>query len=330
MEMNNRRKLFIALGASAVAAPFGSFAQQPTQRMHRIGFLSPASASTYGKQLEAFKVGLRDFGYVEGKNIEFEIRWAEGRNDRLPNLVAELVSRNVDVIVMHGMEGTLAAMQRTQAIPLVSAVMGDPVASGLVASLARPGGNLTGMAIFSKELYVKRLGLLKEAVPRIRRVAFLMTPDNPIYGPIFQSMETAAKSLGVELQRFDARGANELNGAFAAMTKARVDALEISEDAAYFTYVISIANLAIKHRLPSISTSEFARAGVLIGYGVSRPDLFRRAAGYVDKIFKGAKPGDLPIEQPTQFEFIINMKTAKALGIKVPQSILLRSDAVIE
>jgi putative ABC transport system substrate-binding protein len=212
----------------------------------------------------------------------------------------------------------------------VCAAMADPAASGLVASLSRPGANITGLAIFSQELYGKRLGLLMEAVPRIRRVAFLLNPDNPVYVPIFQSLQPLAKSLRVELRRFDVRGARELNGVFSAMAKERIDAVEFVEDGTVDTFAHSIVDLAIKQRLPSVTGSEFSGFGALIGYGVSREDLFRRAAYYVDKILRGAKPGDLPVEQPTQFDFIVNMKTARALGIAIPQSFLQRADRLID
>ena len=324
------RRTFLVVAGVLLVAPCSAIAQRQPPKIARIGFLGAASASTYVAPWEAFKAGLRDLGYVEGKNIEFEIRWAEGRNDRLSKLAAELVRRKVDVIVTHGTEGTLAAKQITKTIPIVSVAMADPVASGIVESFARPGANVTGVAILSNELYVKRLALLKEALPHIRRVGFLMNPDNPVYEAIFQSTKTAATSLGVELQRFDVRGANELNGVFAAMAKARVDAVEITEDSSWFSIAISIADLATKQRLPSVSGNQFTGAGVLVGYGVSRLHNYRRAAGFVDKILRGAKAGDLPIEQPTEFELVINGKTAKALGITIPKELLLRVDRVIE
>ena len=328
--LNTRRRIVLALGAGALAAPLASFAQQQAAKIARIGFLGTASASGWASRVEALRAGLRDLGYVEGKNIVIEFRWAKEKYDQLPDLAAELVRLKVDVLVTGGTPGTLAAKRATTTIPIVMAVSGDAVASGLVASLARPGGNITGSTFFVQELYAKRLELLKEAVPRITQVAVLLNPDNPASLTNIKQMEIAAKSMKVELQRFEVRGPNEFEGAFSAMAKRRVDAVEITDDPMLIVNARAIADLAAKKRLPSIGFKEYAEAGGLKAYGVNLLDMWRRAAYFVDRILKGTKPGDLPVEQPTKFELVINMKTAKALGIKLPPSILVRADRVIE
>jgi putative ABC transport system substrate-binding protein len=281
--------------------------------------------------VEAFRTGLRDLGYVEGKNIIVEFRWAEGNYDRLPDLADELVHRKVDVLVTHGTPGTRAAKQATQTIPIVMAISGDAVATGLVASLNRPGGNVTGSTFFSPELNAKQLELLKEAAPSITQVAVLMNPDNPLMNrPSLQALETTAASLKLVIPIFVARKPNEFEGAFEAMANTHVDAVAIIEDAVFLPNPRVIADLASKNRLPSAGSTEFAQAGGLIGYGVHRLELFRRAAYFVDKILKGAKPADLSVEQPTKFEVVANLKTARALGLEMPTSILLRAHEVIE
>jgi putative ABC transport system substrate-binding protein len=268
---------------------------------------------------------------VEGKNIVIEFRWAEGKYERLPELAAELVRLKVEVIVTAGPPGILAAKSATTTIPIVMAQSADPVALGFVASLARPGGNITGMASFGPEGAAKRLELLKDAFPRTRQVAVLLNPDNR--GNIklaFPAMEATAKSLKLELHQFGVRGPGEFDSAFAAMAKRRVDAVVILDDGVLVAHFGAIAKLAAKMRLPSIGLPEFAEAGGLMAYGANRRELFRRAAYFVDRIFKGAKPADLPVEQATRFETVVNLKTAKALGITIPQSFLLRTDRVIE
>ncbi len=328
--MNTRRKLIVALGACVLAAPLAAFAQQQG-KVWRIGFLGTASASGFARRVEALKAGLRDLGYVEGKNLVIEFRWAEEKYERLPELAAELVRLKVDVIVTHGPIGSPAAKNATTTIPIVVTAVPDPVALGLVASLARPGGNVTGMASLSPEVAAKRLELLKDAFPRIRRVAVLLNPDSPsASGPYFRPMEATAASLKLELHQFGARGPGEFESAFAAMAKRRVDAVVVLDDGMLAANVGAIAKLAAKMRLPSIGLGEFAEAGGLMAYGVNRLESFRRAATFVDKILKGAKPADLPVEQPTRFETVLNLKTAKALGIKISNSILVRADRVIE
>ena len=328
--MNNRRKLLVALGAGALAAPLTSFAQQKG-KVWRIGFLGAASASGFASGVEALRAGLRDLGYVEGKNLVIEFRSAEGYYERLLQLAAELVRLKVDVIVTHGAPGILAAKSATTTIPIVMASGGDPVAIGLIASLARPGGNVTGMTGINPETAAKRLELLKDAFPRTRQVAVLLNPDNPIAMRVtFPAMEAAAKSLKLELQQFPVRGPGDIDSAFAAMAKRRVDAVVSTDDGVLVANFGAIAKLAAKMRLPSIGLPEFAEAGGLMAYGADRRELFRRAAYFVDRILKGAKPADLPVEQATRFETVLNQKTAKALGIQFPQAVLARADRVIE
>jgi len=320
----------VALGAGALAAPLGSLAQQKG-KVWRIGFLGAATASGSARRVEALRAGLRDLGYVEGKNIVIEFRWAEGNYERLPQLAAELVRLKVDVLVTAGTPSILAAKSATTTIPIVMASGGDPVATGLVTSLARPGGNVTGMAGFSPELMVKRLELLKDVFPRARQVAVLFNPDNPSHIKIsLPVMDAAAKSLKLELHQFGARGPSEFESAFAAMAKRRVDAVVTSQDSMRTDNAGAIANLAAKMRLPSVGFPEFAEAGGLMAYGVNRVEFFRRAAYFVDRILKGARPGDLPVEQATRFETVLNLKTAKALGLQFPQAVLARADRVIE
>ena len=325
-----RRQLLLALGAGALAPSLASFAQQPPAMVARIGFLGSESASGYVSRVNALRAGLRDLGYVEGRNIVIEFRWAEGNYERLPDLAAELVRLKLDVIVTHAIPGTRAAKRATTTIPIVMAVGLDPVAMGLIASLARPGGNITGSTFFGPELSAKRLELLKDAMPRIMRVAFIVNPDNPGMVLGLQAMESTARLLKMESEIIEVRSPKEFDGAFAAMAKRRVDAVAVQEDPLFIANAGAIANLATKQRLPSIGFTEFAETGGLIGYGANYPEMFRRAAYFVDRILKGAKPGELPVEQPTKFELVVNMKTAKALGLKIPNSILVRADRVIE
>jgi len=325
----NRRKLLVALGAGALAAPLTSFAQQKG-KVWRIGFLGLASASGSARRVDALRAGLRDLGYVEGKNLVIEYRWAEGNYERLPELAAELVRLEVDVIVTYG-PGNRAAKSATSTIPIVMAQSADPVALGLVASLARPGGNITGMASFGPEGAAKRLELLMDAFPRTRHIAVLLNPDNR--GNIklaFPAMEAAARSLKLELRQFGVRGPGDLDSAFAAMAKRPVDAVVTTDDAMLLANAGAIAKLAAKMRLPSVGFIEFAEAGGLMAYEANRRELFRRAAYFVDRILKGAKPADLPVEQATRFETVLNQKTAKALGLQFPQAVLARADRVIE
>ncbi len=327
-----RRRHFLITTGALVAAPVPGFAQQPAASMPRIGFLGVATPAAWVPRVDAFRAGLRDLGYVEGKNIAIEFRYAEGQYDRLPELAAELVRLKVDVIVTHAAPGALAAKQATAAnpIPVVMTNVGDAVGWGIVESLARPGGNITGDTFFLTELAAKRLEVLRDAIPRVRRVGALANPDNPRTAPSIQAMETAAKALDMTLHRFDARGAADLDGAFAAMAKESLDGFTVLEDVKLIVSVKNIAELAVKLRLPSIGFIEYADAGGLFGYGVNFLALYRRAAVFVDKILKGAKPSDIPVERPTTFDFVINAKTAKALGLAVSSATRLRADRVIE
>ena len=327
--MNKRRKLVMALGAGALTAPFGSFAQQPTPRMHRIGFLGSATAAGTATRVDGLRAGLRDLGYVEGRNLIIDYRWAEDNYDRLRELVTDLVALKVDLIVTHGTPGTRVAKQTTT-LPIVMAVSGDAVGTGLIASLARPGGNITGTSYLYPELSGKQLELLKEGLPRIRRVAVLFNSDNASNETALQSMQVTARSLKLELQSFDVRSPGEFSNAFSEMKKRGVEAVAIIDDPMIIANAKAAGSLVAKHRLPAIGFGALAENGGLMSYGVNFPALFRRAAVFVDKILKGARPADLPVEQPTTFELIINMKAAKLLGIKIPQSLLISSTRVIE
>jgi ABC-type uncharacterized transport system substrate-binding protein len=328
--MDRRRFLLTSL-AGAVAAPLAAGAQQ-AGKVWRIGLLSSGSHSAALARLQAFKQGLREFGYVEGQNLAIEYRWAEGREDRLSAFAADLVRLRVDVIVTQGSLATLAARRAATTTPIVFAVAGDPVRGGLVASLARPGGNVTGLAVMGAEITPKGLALLREAAPGVTRVAALWNPGNPSSAPELRETEKAARTLGVQLQAVEARDAHGLDVAFALMTRERAGALVVLSDSMLFGQRAQIANLAAKNRLPAIAwTPEFiGDGGLLMVYGPNVPEMYRRAATYVDRILKGARPADLPIEQPTKFELIINLKTAKALGLTIPPSLLLRADQVIE
>ena len=325
----NRRDSIAALAALGAALPLAR-AQQPS-KIPRIGLLSPFSPAATALWHQAFRQGLRDLGWVEGKNISIEYRYAEGRSDRLPDLAADLVRLKVDIIVAAVPADALAAQKATKAIPIVMAAGGDPVAVGLVESLARPGGNVTGLSTMTPDLAGKRLELLKEIVPKLSRVAVLWNPEDRSSALIWREIQRPARELGIQLHSLEVRSANDFDKAFEAATRARAGALAIMPDPVFATNLKRIADLAAKSRLPSIfHLSDFADAGGLVAYGPDRSDMFRRAATYVDKILKGAKPGDLPIEQPTKFSLVINAKTAKALGVKIPGVILLRADRVIE
>jgi ABC-type uncharacterized transport system substrate-binding protein len=299
-------------------------------RVHRIGFLGSATAAGSTEEVESLRTGLREFGYVEGTNIAIEFRWAEGVYNRLPHLVSELISTNVEVLVTHGTPGTRVAKQATTTIPIVMAISGDAVATGLVSNLARPEANLTGSTYFLPQLNAKRLELLKEACPSISHPAALSNPDNPVSRPIIPAMQTAAASLSLTLEVARAQSPNEFDLAFASMSKSRVDSVVVTEDGEFAAHFRAIAALSLTHKLPSIGATEYAEAGGLIGYGVDILSLYRRAAYFVDRILKGTKPTDLPIEQPSRFELTINRTTAKGLGLTIPQSFLSRGDKLID
>jgi len=332
-DMNQaRRRRFLIAAGTFLAAPLSGLAQQAAATIRRIGFLGVSTPAAWTPRVDAFRSGLRDLGYIEGKNILIEYRFAEGQYDRLPELAAELVRLKVDVIVTHSSPGALAAKQATAAnpIPVVMTNVGDAVGSGIVASLARPGGNITGDTFYVTELVAKRLELLKNAIPRVRRVAILANPDNAATGQYIQAMGDAAKSLNLATPMFHARSPADLDGAFAAMAKDGVDALSVVEDVVLIANFKRIAELAIKHHLPSISFVEYPDAGGLFGYGVDFLALYRHAAFFVDIILKGAKPADIPIERPTKFDFVINMKTAAALGVTLSNETRLRANREIQ
>ena len=330
--MTTRRQVVIALGAGALAAPFASFAQQ-LPKFWRIGFLVARSrpASIDSDTLGAFTRGMLELGYIEGKNIAIEWRFADGKYERLPGLAADLVKLKVDLIVAATTPPTQAAQQATKIIPIVMVSVGDPVGSGLVASLARPDGNTTGVTNFGGDTSKKQLDLLVATLPKLSRVAVLINPDNQSQEAIYKSVEAASQVTGVRIFPVGARTPGEIDSAFSVMARERAQAVLVFAEAVFFERRGQIVDLAAKARLPAIyAQSQHAEAGGLMSYGTDLADVYRRAAYYVDKILKGAKPSDLPVERPTKFVFVVNLKTARALGITFPQSILLRADRVIE
>lgn len=327
--MVTRRALISLLGATALTAPFGTLAQSPN-RVWRIGFLGATSASGYVKEVDAIRERFRTLGYVEGRNLVIEYRWAEGNPDRLKDLAAEFVALKVDAIITHALLGTRAAADATKSIPIVIADATDPVAAGLVASHSKPGGNITGSTSFQPENSAKRLELLKEVRPRLKRAAVLLNAraaNNDVY---LREMEPAAKRMDLDLLQFTFRGTEELAGAFAAMAESRIEATVIGEDPVLNTQAGAVAALALAHRLPTSGFTNFADAGGLLGYGSNRVLVYARAADFVDKILKGANPGDLPIERASRFELIVNLKTARVLDIRIPPQLLQRADRVID
>ena len=322
------RRTFVSVAAGALLAKaFPANAQPAT--VHRIGFLGSESASNQAKRLEALRAGLRDYGYVEGKNIVIEVRWAEGNYDRLPALAAELVGLKVAVVVTSGAKANIAMARATTTIPIVVVRASLPIGQqGVITNLARPGGNITGWTGFGSELTAKRLELLREAVPRITRVAFLVNPADP--ASVLEAMEPVLKALKLELRQYEARGPDEFDRTIAEMVQRHVEAMIVQGDTMFAVNARAVADLAIKYRLPSVGIPEYAEAGGMLGSGADLVEGHRRAATYVDKIFKGANPGDLPIEGATKFQLVINQKTARAIGLTLPQSLLLRADEVIE
>ena len=322
------RRAFIA-SLIAVVAPLAAQAQQ-AGKVYRIGFLWESPA-VYPDAIEGFRRTLRDLGWVEGKNVAIEYRWAEGRYDRLHDLAEELVRLKVDVIVAPSSVYAEAAKRATSTIPIVFVVHADPIGSGHVASLARPGGNITGLTIIMTETNVKALELLKEAVPGLSRVAVLWNPATPSHGPGLKAVEVAGRALGLQLQSVPVRSATEFDSAFLAIVRERAGGVLVLSTPLFIAGGRQLAELAIKHKLPTMfGPRENAETGGLLSYGPDRADLFRRAATYVDKILKSAKPADLPVQQATKFELVINMKTAKALGLTIPPSVLRRADQVIQ
>ena len=328
--MNKQIVICLLTTALLSIAPFAE-AQQP-KKVPRIGFLWGSTPDAEKNRLAAFQQGLRDLGYVEGKNILVEYRYAEGKLDRSPSLVAELVQLKVDVIVVTFLPGTRAAKEATKTIPIVIVSFVDPVAAGLVDSLARPGGNITGLATLARDLSGKRLELLKEVVPKISRVGVLWDANAPGPAIAFKEYETAARTLKLQLQSLEVRGPTpDLEGAFQAAAKGRANALIVISNPVLRRYLKQITELASKNQLPSMhEAGSLVEAGGLMSYSAIDADLFRRAATYVDKILKGTKPAELPVQQPTKFELIINLKTAKALGLTIPPNVLARADKVIK
>lgn len=328
-----RRREFIAgFSGLAVTWPLAAHAQQPAGRVYRVGWLSIGSREQTIHFIKPFEEGLRSLGYRLGENVVIEYRFADGEMDRVPALAAELVRLGVDVITTGSNANTLTVMKATTTIPIVMTNSVDPVSAGLVASLARPGGNVTGFAQDTgDQLNDKRLELLKETLPDLKRVGVLWYPDFAPNRNRLTSITEAAHTLGLKLIPAEARGQDTLEPAFATMVRERAQAFVVLSEPVLANYRGQIAIMAVKDRLPAISTTrEYAQAGLLLTYGANLPDQFRRSAALIDKIFKGTKPGDLPIEQPTKFELVVNLKTAKALGVVVPPSLLLRADEVIE
>ncbi len=326
----DRRTFLCGLTLGTLSAPLAAEAQQ-TAKVPLIGYVGNSSPSLEPRLLGAFRDGLRNLGYVAGQNIRIEYRWAEGRYERFPDFMAELVRLRVEVIVVAGTPATLAARRATNAIPIVMAVIGDALETGVVPSLARPGGNVTGLSTVVPELEGKRLELLKQALPKLSRLAVLANPANPFVAVAWRQTQRAAETLHIKLQRVDVRQPEEFGNAFSVIANERPDALTVMADRFILTHRAQIIAFGTKSRLPGMFPYwEFVEEGGLMAYGPSYADMFRRSATYVDKILKGVKPADLPVEQPTKFELMINLKTAKTLGLTIPQTLLLRADQVIE
>jgi putative ABC transport system substrate-binding protein len=329
--MNKRRKLIAGLGGVLLAGPANAFAQSK-DKVWRVGILATRNRPTsvdsdaFGQFVDA----MRALGYIEGKNLQIEYRWAEGKYERLPGLAAELVQLKVDVIVAAGAQDIDAARKATSTIPIVMATSPDPVVSGFARTLAHPGGNITGLTNFTVDISPKLFEMLQSMVPKLSRLAVMMNPVNSSHAGVLQSVESAAQKAGVKVLPVEARSAVEIERAFSTMAQAKAGGVLVPRDGFYIQQLDQIAKLAAKHRLPSISGyRQYVEAGGLMSYGQNAGESFRRAATYVDKIFKGAKPGDLPIEQPTTFELYINGRTAKALGLTIPQSLRISADKVL-
>ena len=326
-----RRRNFIAMiGSAAAGWPLAARAQQ-TGKMYRIGYLGNSTAALEADLVKPFRDGLRDLGYEEGRSVLIEYRWAEGNDERFPVLIAELIAQKVDVIVTTSTPAHLAAKKATRSVPIVMTSSGDPVATGIVASLARPGGNITGLSSIASELQGKRLELLREAIPKLSHIAVFWNPSNPISIIEFKQVSTAAQVLQMKVQSLEVRAPEELEAAFAAIVKERPDGIVIQYDPVFQHNLVRMIDFATQNRIPVVSAHrEWVVVGGLMSYGPSYEDMYRRAANYVDKILKGAKPADLPIQQPTKFQLVINLKTAMALGVTIPPSLLAAADEVIE
>jgi putative ABC transport system substrate-binding protein len=331
--MKHRRRL---LQATAVLVPWlmavrAAVGASPTGRVMRVGILGATTTAGFASQWEAFRLGLRDLGWVEGRDLVYETLFADNQPERLAPLAAELVALRVDLLATHGIPGTRAAKGATATIPILMASVADPVAAGLVSSFARPGGNVTGIAFLAQELAAKRLQLLKEALPGLQRAAVLSNSRNAAYSDaMFEAMSAAATTLQVQLQRFDAPDPQQYEAVFAQIAARRLEAVAITEEATFIAQAGPLAALAQQQRLPSVGNKEFAQAGGWMGYGANRDAIFRRAAVLADKLLRGARPADIPVEQPTEFELLLNARTARAIGQALPPTLRLRADAVIE
>jgi putative ABC transport system substrate-binding protein len=328
--MNNRRRLFVALGAGLLAAR--GVRAQSARKVPQVGYVGNATPALESALVEGFRLGLRERGYVEGKNIDVQYRWADGKIDAMPAIIAELIALKVDVLVTAGTPAALAAKKATTTIPIVMAAVGDAVGTGIVPSLARPGGNITGLSTLYTQLEGKRIQILREFVPKMKRIALLTNPANPFTTLILKSTRVATEAQHLVPQIYEVSATGDFDKVFAAIAKSKPDAMAVLADRPFLVSNRKrIVEFAAQNRVPAIYPfSEFMDDGGLVFYGPNFPEMFRRSATYVDKILKGAKPADLPLEQPTRFEFIINAKTAKSLGLTIPQSLMISADKVIE
>ena len=328
--MNSRRKLIIALGAGALYPLFMRHAQSQT-KVWRVGFLSATSAAAASKAVEALRAGLREAGYVEGNNLALEFRWADGKFDRLPALAAELVQLKVDAIIASSSLAVEAMRQATASIPIVMTGVGNPVGSGFVASLAHPGGNITGLTNVSIDISSKYLEFLHEAAPKVSRVAILINPVHANHPVVLKQVQAGAKSIGVTVAPITVRTVDQMGAALAAVVREHAGALIVPPDPGFQTKAREVAEFAVKHRLPTMfGTNGAAESGGLLSYAANTADMMRRAGGLIAKILGGTKPADLPVEFPTRFEMAVNLKVAKALGLTIPQSLLIRADKIIQ
>ena len=325
-----RRKFLTLFGGAVLAWPLAVRAQ-PMAKVWHVGMLETTAATLNATNLDAFKQALRQLGYVEGQNLIVEYRSSDGHIERFPQLATDLIRLNVDIIITRGTPAALAAKKATATIPIVMAAIGEPVETGMVASLARPGGNVTGLSAFVTELTAKRIEIMREVIPQLSRMALIDNMANRSVPAQWDETKRAAFALGIQPQLYDVRKAEDIERAFSSAIAQRVNALSVGNDSVVIANRIQVVQLAAKHRLPAIyATRDFVDAGGLLSYAAHYPDLYRRAAAYVDKIFKGAKPTDLPVEQPTKFEMVVNLKAASALGLTVPSTLLARADEVIE
>ena len=327
--MLTRRSVLVLIGAGVLGASFVARGQPAPGKIWKIGFLGTGTAAGMTRPVEALRAGLKDLGYIEGKSILIEYRWADGVQERLPQLAAELLREKADIIVTYGGQGVRAAQRATTTVPIIIASLGvDPIAQGFAKSLARPGGNITGLLTFGSMLHAKLVELVKDTLPNVRRIAYMFPGDGT--GENVKIVDVAAKTLKLDLQLANVKSVNEFESAIAGMAERRVDALIVASVPTYTAHENRIAAIAARQRIPALGRVSFAESGALIWYGVNPLSNYRRAAYFIDRIFKGSKPGDLPIEQPMTFELVVNMKTANALGIKIPDTVLARADRVIK